>query len=100
MESPLYLSDHDTVAFNLPWNRPVSAKKVVKTRNLKGIDINAFRLDLEQCNIVKYPPCDYECDLDALVDAYITDLRVLLDKHAPEKDKVVVLRLHGADEAG
>ena len=87
---PLSLSDHDTIAFNLPWKGSLNDKRMARTRNIKGIDINAFRSDLEQCDIVKSPPCD----LDALVDAYNTDLRGVLDKHAPEKEKVVVLRPH------
>ena len=63
---------------------------MARTRKIKGIDNNAFRSDLEQCDIVKSP----SCDLDALVDAYNTELRDVLDKHAPEKEKVVVPRTH------
>ena len=28
---PLYLSDHDTISINLPWKKPTSTKKKVKT---------------------------------------------------------------------
>ena len=46
--SDCYLSDHYRVLCNLVLRKPAFSVKEVSYRKVKGIDINAFRKDLQQ----------------------------------------------------
>ena len=85
---PFYLSDHCFITFNIVFGKPPSSKKVIRSRKIKEINLNDFIQDLENSNLVKAPP---EC-LDELEVCYNTTLRQVLDKHAPEKTKEIILR--------
>ena len=57
----------------------------MKCRRVKGIDKSQFRDDLAQSPLVTDP----SNNIDNLVDLYNATLLDLLNKHAPEGEKVV-----------
>jgi hypothetical protein len=59
-------------------------------RNLKAINRQAFREDLEKSALLQSPPED----VDELVETYNSVLTTLLDKHAPQKTKTLPDRAH------
>ncbi len=68
--------------------KPEPCKKMIEYRKLKSIDLEVFKQDITNTDLVQQP-CD---DLDSLVKQYDTDLRVVLDKHAPLRQHVVTIR--------
>ena len=66
-------------------SRPRVPRKVVKCRNVKGIDRSLFRADIAQSPLVIGSPDG----VDDLLVLYNATLLGLLNKHAPEKEKVV-----------
>ena len=81
----LYLSDHFLLTIGTDLSRPRVPRKVVKCRNVKGIDRPLFRTDIAQSPLVTGSPDG----VGDLLDLYNATLLGLLKKHAPEKDKVV-----------
>ncbi len=82
------ISDHLSVLAKLHVPKPPLAVKQVTFRKLKTIDVDAFSRDLANSNLVVSPPED----LDSLVSEYNRTLQTLLDKHAPEKTRHMVIR--------
>ena len=78
----LYMSDHFLLTIGTDLSRP---QVVVKCRNVKGIDRSLFRADIAQSPLVAGSPDG----VDDLLDLYNATLLGLLNKHAPEKKKVV-----------
>ena len=78
----LYMSDHFLLTIGTDLSRPRVPRKVVKCRNVKGIDRSLFRADIVQSPLVIGSP-------DGVDDLYNATLLGLLNKHAPEKEKVV-----------
>ena len=74
-------------------------RKVVKCRNVKGIDRLQFRDDPAQSPLVTDPPPPD--DVDDFVDLYNATVLGLLNEHAPERETVVPDRTNSAwiDEA-
>ena len=81
----LYMSDHFLLTIGTDLSRPRVPWKVVKCRNVKGIDRSLFRADIAQSPFVTGSPDG----VDDLLDLYNATLLGLLNKHAPEKEKVV-----------
>ena len=81
----LYMSDHFLLTIGTDLSRPRVPRKVVKCRNVKGIDRSLFRADIAQSPLVIGSPDG----VDDLLDLYNATLLGLLNKHAPEKEKVV-----------
>ena len=73
-------SDHAAVKCLLNINRPDHVKREIRLRELRKIDIEAFRQDVLASPISTTPATD----LDSLVHQYDTSLGDLLDKHAPQ----------------
>ena len=82
------ISDHSLVLVTTCMSRPCNPTKVVCTRNIKGMDKDAFRSDLLSSTLVIAPPED----VDQLVHLYSSTLSSLLDKYAPEVQKCIVER--------
>ena len=57
-------------------------------RNLKDIDLDIFKHDIEHSTLVTDPPDD----IVALVDCYNTTILGLMDKHAPSKTKTITFK--------
>ena len=81
----LYMSDHFLLTIGTDLSRPRVPRKVVKRRNVKGIDRSLFRADIAQSPLVIGSPDG----VDDFLDLYNATILGLLNKHAPEKEKVV-----------
>ena len=81
----LYMSDHFLLTIGTDFSRPRVPRKVVKCRNVKSIDRSLFRADIAQSPLVIGSPDG----VDDLLDLYNATILGLLNKHAPEKEKVV-----------
>ena len=81
----LCMSDHVLLTIGTDLSRPRVPRKVVKCRNVKSIDRSLFRADIAQSPLVIGSPDG----VDDLLDLYNATLLGLLNKHAPEKEKVV-----------
>ena len=82
------ISDHSWILCSLLIARPKSVPKVIKFRQIKAIEIEAFKSDIQKSSIGQ-PSAQ---SLDSLVSDYSSVLTALLDKHAPEKEKKVLVR--------
>jgi hypothetical protein len=82
------ISDHNVVSCKLNIKRPLLPTKKVRFRQLKSIDLDSFKADLLTLPLITNP----EDSLDELVQQYNDGLAVVLDKHAPWKEKTIVLR--------
>ena len=81
-------SDHYAVKCNINISRPPPVKITIRSRNLRRINIDNLKSDI-QASVLSADPSQ---DLSQFVDQYDTVLRNLLDEHAPEKDRSVTLR--------
>ena len=69
------ISDHLAVHSTLHLEKPRFVKKVVSSRNLRRIDMNSFRSDIESSVLLQH-----QDDLHVVVNNYDEVLRSLLDK--------------------
>ncbi len=82
------ISDHFVVNFSLATTRPPRPQKVVSFRNYKRLNIDDFKLDINNSNLSKTTPNDPI----KLADVYEQDLMSLLEKHAPLKTRRITIR--------
>ena len=83
-----YISDHSFVLCDLLVSKPDLEVKDIKYRKYKAIELDAFSHDLSESEL-----CNKSfSDLDELVSCYQDTLSRLIDKHAPEKSKRIVVR--------
>ena len=87
---PSCLSDHAAISFHLPYSKPRAQRKKITTRNMKDLNIEKLKEDIEESDLLVNPPSN----LDSLVKCYNRTLKTLLNKYAPEREKEVVLRPH------
>lgn len=87
--SDCYLSDHYKVLCNLVLCKPAFSVKEVSYRKVKAIDINAFRKDLQQSDLLC---CEAPRELDDLVSCYNSICSGPLDKYAPIVKKTITAR--------
>ena len=74
-----YLSDHASVLCSLNSAKPDCVAKIIHYRQLRAIDFDALRQDVEKSEL-----CTREySDLNELTSSYNSTLTSLLDKHAP-----------------
>jgi hypothetical protein len=85
---PAVMSDHSPLTFQCSIDKPAAVKKVIKTRKLKDIDINAFRTDINNTPLVRSPTNSIE----DLVQHFNATMSALLNKHAPLITKEVFVR--------
>ena len=84
-----YISDHVTLLCDLHLSKPKNPKQLVKYRKLKDINIDDFRKD-----ITELLPSSKNLSLTDAVHCYNACMKELLDKHAPEKTKIITIREH------
>ena len=78
----LLISDRHTIMLDLPATKPPQVKKIVKSRNVKNIDMTLFSSDLKtslECN-------DHSA---ADLDNYNSTVRAVLDTHAPLITRII-----------
>ena len=78
-----YLSDHCFTHVSLLVDRPIPARKNIKYQKVKSINHNAFNLHLSEA-FNNQPEPHMERVLQ-----YSRELRKVLQKHAPEKSKII-----------
>ena len=82
------ISDHFSIKCHLSLGKPAKEVKKVTFRKLTQIDFEKLNSDL--CD--EFMPLQQLTDIDTLVTAYDSTLRKILDKHAPEQDKIITIR--------
>ena len=105
----LNLSDHFFLVIGTDLSKPRVIRKAVKCRNVRGIGGSQFLDDLAQSPPLPPPPTRtpptpynrHSRDVNDLVDLYNASILGLLNKHAPEREKVVPDSINSAwtDEA-
>ena len=83
------ISDHHTVLFKLMIDKPKFRKERIFFRSWKKIDRTAFSNDLSNMIDLSKPNALH---IDENVSLYNTKLGLLVDKHAPLKDKNITIR--------
>ena len=84
-------SDHFGVKCTVNITRPGPSRKRIKSRSLRKVNETEFRKDIqESVESINQSVSD----LDTMVNGYHSKLSEVLNKHAPEKEKTVVLRPH------
>ena len=82
------ISDHHIVETTLRFKTPRFVKKTIEFRKIHSININHFKSDIES---LCFSQAEYT-SVDDLVSAYNSELRQVLDIHAPKKSIDVVVR--------
>ena len=80
--------DHFAIHTLIRAHRPVRPQKRITYRELDRIDADCFMSDLLSLSLFTDP----SDDLNILLEQYNADLSLLLDKHAPERSKVITVR--------
>ena len=76
-------SDHLLIKANFQFKKPCFERKCVFSQNLKAVDIEIFKQDLQQSSLL----CDSTVELSQLVHLYQSELTEILEKHAPLKSR-------------
>jgi exonuclease III len=82
------ISDHSFIHTYISLPKPKVTREIRKVRNLKHINTTNFLNDLTQFNA----DATKHHDPEDLAKFYNSELRNILDKHAPEKEKLVTIR--------
>eukprot|EP00795_Rhopilema_esculentum_P004206 gene4206-20393_t len=82
------ISNHFGIKCHLFFGKPRKEMKIVTFRKLTQIDFEKFNSDLGD----KFESLQQFTDVDALVTAYDSTLCKILDKHAPEQEKIITIR--------
>ena len=80
--------DHFAIQFGINLNKPARTRKEVSFRRIRNISVQDFANDIKECPALN----NTSMPLEELVDAYNTNLKALMDKHAPLCTKVITLR--------
>ena len=86
-----YFSDHKAITFNIKSQKLPSRKQLVKSRNYRNMDTNAFISDITRF-LSNIQPSTSICELVKLVALYENVLVDLIDKYAPIKTRLVINR--------
>ena len=84
----MLISDHYSLVCTLPFAKQSLDKKVITYRKIRSIDMLKFKEDIGKLEVVTNPPEN----LDHLVNEFNSQLRALLDIHAPEITKTITVR--------
>ena len=82
------VSDHSSIKCTLQTVKPSLQKKEITYRKIKNINTESFCADI-RASVLFSDPSD---NPETCYNQYCTVLRDLLDSHAPEKKKIVVIR--------
>nr|XP_054772842.1 uncharacterized protein LOC129280870 [Lytechinus pictus] len=86
-------SDHRAVLCGLTICRPSPVKRIALLRNYRDTVIQEFQEDLKKSRLLTKSTCMKEpLACDELADLYNTEMRRLLDQHAPLEEKEFILR--------
>ena len=85
-------SDHYAVLCSVAFSKPAASKSQYKQRHLKDIDLDAFKADIIKSPLLS----EHTSDPNKLADLYNSEMRQLLDKHAPEMSRSITLRPHAS----
>ena len=83
------LSDHFGIFSSLDMRPPIQNKHYISTRNIKDIDLNEFRSQVQELVKNLCSSYNHTHDISVLVDSMNDGLRSLLDTHAPLYTKLV-----------
>ena len=84
---PSYLRSYVVPAIYVHVNKPSSPKKKIAYRNLRSINIDDFRQDIVNLDLLLSP----SVSLTSLCDQYDIVLMSILDSHAPEWSKTIYI---------
>ena len=82
------ISDHHAVVVHLECSRPHPQKKSKTYRNIRAIDPDTFRNDILKSDLITHP----KICVEDKVKQYNEVLTEILNKHAPEKVKMVAVK--------
>jgi hypothetical protein len=82
------LSDHHAVHCSLSFQKPPLPRKTIHFRKYKAIDQKQFKEDILSSSLYHSATMDAE----ELHIQYMKTLSLLIDKHAPQKTKTIVIR--------
>ena len=87
------LSDHNNVIIQLDLKKPPPLKKEIRTRKLKSMNINNFKVDLRNTLNIDGVECTMQPKekLDELINVFNSSVNVL-DKHAPLQQRTITVR--------
>lgn len=80
------ISDHYSVITSLGFPKPALSSRQVSFRKLKDINIADFQADVASLTLPQV-----STDFDDLVSKFCSSVMNILDRHAPEKSKVIVV---------
>ena len=86
--NPSAISDHCPIIFQLPWKRPLAPRREIHLRKYKDIDLAVFSEDIKNSALTQ----DLPDDASELALLYDRTLSNILDKHAPETVKSILMR--------
>ena len=81
------ISDHLVISFSLNMTKPPRQKKDIVCRKIKRINFNSFNSDINESNLMSDTS-----DLSSLVKNCEHLLSTLLDKHAPMRRRIIIVR--------
>ena len=84
-------SDHYAVLCSIAFAKPPAQKSQRKQRRLQNMNMNVFKSDIANLSISKK---NNDSDPNDLAELYNSELRHVLDKHAPEVHRSITLRPH------
>ncbi|KAL3882100.1 hypothetical protein ACJMK2_028471 [Sinanodonta woodiana] len=84
--------DHLAVNFKAKFSKPAPVRKTIPFRKLSTINIQSFKSDTEASDLLNDQLLATCTDVDILVDAYTSELYMLLERHAPLRTKSIILR--------
>lgn len=84
-----HISDHLAVQCKLLLTKPRPTKTFVSSRNLRSVDLDDFSRDLENSDLFK---SYHHMDVSALIDSYNNTVSLLLNTHAPLKQRSILVR--------
>ena len=86
------ISDHHSILIDMKISKPSKAKKYVKYRKTKNMNLNNFKIDLRHFLSSRLDRTGLSLlSLDHLIETY-EDSKKILDKHAPESGKFITIR--------
>ena len=94
VRSGSFISDHESVLFELTHPKPHTQYTVVQSRKINNIDKAKFQEDFLSSSLYK-SPCS---DLNTLTDQYNTVVAATLDGHAPITKKCVAIKPNWLNE--
>ena len=83
-----YFSDHAPVLCRLHSIKPSFSTRTLSFRKIKSVNVDSLNDDLAKSELCKNPPDD----LEELLLSYNKTLIAVLDKHAPVKNRTIVMR--------